>query len=879
MSEPLISVVLTNHDGERFVGKAIQSGLDQTFTDFELIIVDDASTDKSLDVIRSFDDSRIRVWESPVNGHVSYAHNQGNALARGKYIAAMDNDDLWKPEKLAKQIEYMEAHPEAGVCFTSLDFIDENDRPYEDEALKQLYTIHNGSREEWLHTLLVTGNHVANDSSLIRKSVMDAVGNNDLCMLQLHDYDMYVRIAQISDLYIIEEPLMSYRRFEGSGSITSLSENARRAGFEFSRIIGRTVTEMEPELFRRVFAEEMQNPQAETEEEILCEKAILLSSDKLHEDCRLYAFELYEKLLADEKTAAVLWNKYDINQHEAYRLTGQPLLYNRTAEVEHNILQGKYDELLNRYLHLEIDHQQTVGSIYWKMTAPLRKVLRPLKARSEAKKEAKAQAEASIPKPEQSTPEETAAQREETKGDSLLFSVLLVPNEDKEAQKRTVQSLKEQSYPQWELCLAEDKKACLEKAKGDWIVFLEPGDVLSPSALYRMRKAMDDQTDLVYTDDLVLKETGEAEARNKPALNMELLRGENYIGRAAAFHCVLTRKFQDVFDPEDANNYDLILRVAEKARKTEHVPGQLFMLKETKTDPAAGIKALEAHLERAHLQGIVKEGRVPGIYRIAYEISGEPKISIIIPNKDHAEDLKKCVDSIREKTAYPAYEILVVDNGSETKAVKELYAELKKDPGIRVTEYNEKFNFSAVCNRGAAETDGEYILLLNNDTEVISPDWLEQMLTYAQRPDVGAVGAMLYYPDDTVQHGGVVPGTVAATEHYHWHRKRGEAGELNRMCLPQEMMAVTGACLLVRRNAWAKLGGLDETFAVSYNDIDFCLRAREAGLKVIWTPYAELYHHESKSRGTEQDPWKVDAFKREDRRFLKRWGSRIQGWK
>lgn len=871
MGEPLISVVLTNHDGEKFVGKAIRSVLDQTFEDFELIIVDDASTDRSMDVIRIFDDPRIRVWESPVNGHVSYAHNKGNALARGKYIAAMDNDDLWKPEKLAKQAAYMEAHPETGVCFTSLDFIDENDRPYEDEALKQLYTIHNGSREEWLHTLLVTGNHVANDSSLIRKSVMDQVGNNDLCMLQLHDYDMYVKIAQISDLYIIEEPLMSYRRFEGSGSITSVSENARRAGFEFSRIIGRTITEMEPELFKRVFAEEMENLKAETEEEILCEKAILLSSDKLHEDCRLYAFELYEKLLADEKTAAVLWNKYDINQHEAYRLTGQPLLYNHTARAEQSILQGKYDELLNRYQRLEIDHQQTVRSVYWKMTAPLRKVFRPLKARSEAKKEAKAQEEARVPKPEQSTPEEAAAQREETKDDALLFSVLMVSTEDREAEKKTVRSLKEQSCPHWELCQAEGKRACLEKAKGDWIIFLEPGDVLSPSALYRMRKAIDDQTDLVYTDDLLLKDTGEAEARNKPEFNMELLRGENYIGRAAAFHCVLTRKYQDVFDPEDPNNYDLILRVAEKARKAAHVPGQLFMLKETRTEPAAEIKALEAHLERVHLNGTVAEGRVPGTYRITYETAGEPKISIIIPNKDHAEDLKKCVDSIREKTTYPAYEILMVDNGSETEAIRELYEELKKGPGFRVTEYNKKFNFSAACNQGAAETDGEYVLLLNTDTEVISPDWLEQMLAYARRPDVGPVGAMLYYRDDTVQHGGVVPGTVAATEHYNWHRKRGETGELNRMCLPQEMMAVTGACLLTRRDVWEKLGGLDETFAVAYNDIDFCLRAREAGLKVIWTPYAELYHHESKIRGLDTGTRKQEAFMREDRRFRKRW--------
>ena len=266
------------------------------------------------------------------------------------------------------------------------------------------------------------------------------------------------------------------------------------------------------------------------------------------------------------------------------------------------------------------------------------------------------------------------------------------------------------------------------------------------------------------------------------------------------------------------------------------------------------------------------------IFKIRYQIIGSPKISIIIPNKDHVEDLKRCIQSIEEKSTYANYEIIVVENNSTTKEIKDYYELLANDERVKVITYTGRFNYSAINNLGVKHATGEYILLLNNDTQVITVNWLEELLMYAQREDVGAVGAKLYYGDKTIQHAGVVIGLGAhrTAGHTHYKQHRDNLGYMGRLCYAQNVTAVTGACLLVKKALFEKVGGLDESFEISLNDVDFCLKLREEGYLNVFTPFAELYHFESISRGLDDQGEKAARYNEESARFREKWKKQLE---
>lgn len=267
---------------------------------------------------------------------------------------------------------------------------------------------------------------------------------------------------------------------------------------------------------------------------------------------------------------------------------------------------------------------------------------------------------------------------------------------------------------------------------------------------------------------------------------------------------------------------------------------------------------------------------MPTTYHIRYDLTDTPLISILIPNKDHGEDLRRCVESIQRLTTYPNWEIVIIENNSVLPHTYALYEDLKQDERIRVVTWEGGFNYSAINNYGATFAKGEVLVLLNNDTYVITPNWLEEMLMFAQREDVGAVGAMLYYPDDTVQHAGVIVGVGGLADHAHRFYPRNSTGYFNRMVVAQNLSCVTAACLMLRRSVWEQLHGLVEGFVVGLNDVDLCLRLREAGLLVVFTPFAELYHDESKSRGTDNTFEKNQRFFAEKGLFHWHWKTFLQ---
>lgn len=493
--------------------------------------------------------------------------------------------------------------------------------------------------------------------------------------------------------------------------------------------------------------------------------------------------------------------------------------------------------------------------------------------------------------------------------------------------KELLDSIEAQTYDNWELCLADgssnskaenfirdhygndgrirysrlkenlgiagNTNAAVDMASGDYVMLCDHDDLVTPDALYEMAKALNENPDIdiIYSDeDLVNSDTTEfSSPRFKPDFNFDFLRSINYI-----CHIFMVRKtildqvgcFREEYD--GAQDYDFILRCCEKTSRIHHIPKVLYHWRAHENSTAgnpkskeyaiqAGKRALEEHYRRMGMDAVVEYTGIFIMFRTILKVKNHPKVSIIIPTKDHIEDLDKCISSVEEKSTWPEYEIIVVENNSENQETFAYYEKIqKKYSNVRVVVWDGPFNYSAINNFGLKYATGEYYVLLNNDIEVITPEWMEIMLGYCQREDVGIVGAKLYYPDNTVQHAGVVIGVGGFAGHILTQSERKDTGYFGRLQAIQDVSAVTAACLMIKKSVYDEIHGLDEEFEVALNDVDLCLKVREAGKLVVFHPGVEMYHYESKSRGSETSPEKHERFKREIARFRKKWAKILE---
>jgi len=508
----------------------------------------------------------------------------------------------------------------------------------------------------------------------------------------------------------------------------------------------------------------------------------------------------------------------------------------------------------------------------------------------------------------------------------LISIVMPVYNPPLEAFREAVQSVLEQTYNNWELCIlnacvsnlevrgiintfcAQDNRILVKEVKsnlgiagntnvgislaqGEFIAFLDHDDCLAPFALYEIVKALQsfNCADLIYSDEDKISDDGQHRysAFFKPDFSPNMIRSWNYIS-----HFLVIRKsigdhigwIREGF--EGSQDHDLILRVIEQTNNILHiskilyhwraVPGSAASSSDSKPYAIqSGIKAVTEHIKRLGMDGKVEKGLFNFSYKVTYQTINQ-KVSIIIPNQDHEDDLKSCVESIIYKTSYDNYEIIIVENGSSNASTFDLYNKFKQNSKIKVIEWKNPFNYSLVNNFAVQHTTGDIILLLNNDVTVINSDWLERMVEYAQHENIGAVGAKLYYPDDTIQHAGVIVGIGGVAGHTHRSFPRSSYGYFGRLQVVQNLSAVTGACLMVRKNIFEEIHGFDEGYPLAFGDIDFCLRIREKGYLIVWSPFAELYHFESKTRGYEDSPEKLERFEHEMDRFKKRWNKFLE---
>ncbi len=527
----------------------------------------------------------------------------------------------------------------------------------------------------------------------------------------------------------------------------------------------------------------------------------------------------------------------------------------------------------------------------------------------------------------QATAEELNKQRSAVFDNEPLFSII-VPVYKPDAQFFTemVQSVLNQTYSKWELCIADggntmektlksivkndsrvkytalsenlgisgNTNAALELATGDYIVLGDHDDIIRPDALYECARVINENpdVDVIYSDEdkFDCSKNKRVEPNFKPDYNLDFLRSGNYICHLFVFSKELSEKVgRFISEYDGAQDFDMILRCCEQAKHIVHIPKILYSWRihsnSTAGNPEnkmyayeAGKKALEAHLKRAGVKGEVFINRnALGTYRIRYDIVGNPKVSILIPNKDHIDDLDKCLHSITDRQNYTNYEIIIIENNSVEEATFKYYKKIEAEYDcVKVIYWKHEFNYSKINNFGAEHAEGEYLLLLNNDTEMLEEDCLRELLSFGTRPEVGVVGAKLLYEDDTVQHAGIVIGFGGLAAHSFVGNDIEDGGYQLRASLPQDLSAVTGACLLTRRLVYEEAGKMEPELEVAFNDVDYCLKVRDKNYLVVYNPYALLHHYESKSRGNDDTYEKMVRFEKEIEYMREKWSDIIE---
>lgn len=511
----------------------------------------------------------------------------------------------------------------------------------------------------------------------------------------------------------------------------------------------------------------------------------------------------------------------------------------------------------------------------------------------------------------------------------LISIITPVYNTDKYYLEQMIGSVVAQTYKNWELCIADDASSdqetlnildkyeklpnvkivyrkenghiaeasntALSLASGEYIAFLDHDDMLAPHALYAMVEKINENPQLkfIYSDEDKIDVKGVRYFPHfKSGWNPDMFFSQNYI---AHFTMIQTRVIDQIGGfrkgYEGSQDYDLYLRALSDLKKDEigHVPKVLYHWRAIEGSTAfradakpytteAGISALKDYFQSQNETVEVMQGTLPNTYRVNYKLTRKPPlVSLLVPTRDGYDILSKCIQSIFDYTIYPSYEIIIIDNESKDPQTLAYLDTLKAHENVTIVEYHKPFNYSAINNFALQYAKGEIVGLFNNDVEIISAEWLTEMVQHALRPEIGAVGAKLYYEDDTVQHAGVILGIGGVAGHSHKYFPRTAYGYFSRLKIVQNLSAVTGACLVVRKSLYEEVGGLDEeNLTVAFNDVDFCLKLQERGYRNLWTPYVELYHHESKSRGMEDTPEKKQRFHQEVQFMKQKWGDVLE---
>jgi glycosyltransferase involved in cell wall biosynthesis/LmbE family N-acetylglucosaminyl deacetylase len=882
-----VSVIIRTKDRPRSLQAAIVSVATQTHRDIELVVVNDGGAEVG-ELVHQYATGSIckAVYKSlqPGRGRVGAA-NAGLELVTGEYLSFLDDDDFISPEHIAKLVEALASNQSVILAYADTQMVD---------VYGQVLGVFEGAFEPYQ---LIIGNRLPIHAALFRRStVADGGCRFDSRFDVYEDWDFWLQLQARGPFCHVPGVSATYKIDPHSSGVHGISG---QRSLEYVKVRDKWRTLWPDKWLVEAFeaAQEASNLEKKLcELEIVRQKSIRSNrdSDELRSELAACQHELANhkrELAAAKDDLAAVFNS------RAWRLTELP-----RALVTWLRGTKKLDDV-----NVVIDKPAQVITL-----DPYASWISKYDTVSEPQRQSMLAAVSAMRQPP-------------------LISVLLpVYNAPVKFLKCAIESVRTQLYTHWELCIADDAstdrdvKAWLEHyvkldprirvefrtenghiskasntalgmAKGEFVALLDQDDVLPEYALYYVAKAIEAHSDvgIIYSDEDKLDEQeNRCNPYFKPDWNYELFLGQNFICHLGVYRRSLLNHiggFREGF--EGSQDHDLALRCVEHLQPHQiiHIPRILYHWRVHVESTAygidakpyaltAGVQAINDHLMRS-CPGATAE-LIPQIhhYRVHFPIpEPRPSVSIIIPTRNRLDLIRPCIEGVLTKTEYRNFEIVVIDNNSDEADVLRYLRTLEQSKKIRVLRDNRPYNFSALNNAAIAKTDAEFVLLLNNDVMVISPDWLGEMVAVASRPGIGAVGARLWFPDDTLQHGGVLLGLGGVAGHAHLGLKINNSGYFNRASLMQSMSAVTAACLLVRRSIYLEVGGLDEkNLAVAFNDVDFCLKVREAGYRNVWTPFAELYHYESASRGSDQMPAQIDRFLSEVAFMRYKWGSLLQ---
>jgi glycosyltransferase involved in cell wall biosynthesis len=873
-NQPLVSVLIASYNHARFLDETIGSVLAQTYQNWELLITDDASTDDSAAVLRRYAEQhpgRIRVFLHERNRGVSSATNNSLAAARGQYLAILGSDDRMRPGRLAAQVAYLEANPQVGAVFTPVNYIDGDGRQIEPNDDVFGLPIHDLRRQ------LLLRNFLNAPSAMMRREVAAKVGRFNPALDYTQDYDYWLRALDHAELRRLPERLTDYRVHGNNLSVGGAQGLKVASHYESAMVCLRALDRLPPDFFNS-------DPHEARLE--IARHCLLL--DRAYFGRALLAtgtayrlvLEVLDSVPEHDGARRVLKDVYRM-LGDAPRAEGKgsmPLAQWQAGQSAAAAPAGptgeqRYQTWLKKHTLEEIDGQLHAE----RMMIQWRK--RP------------------------------------------LFHFIAIARRGEESRLAdTVDAAAAQLYPDWRLTIVSDAPPPAEFSEvagrlewvstangesitdtvnrvacdieADWVLMARAGDRFAPQLLLAAGDYihLKPAWKLLYTDEDNVDERGERSSpRFKPDFNLDLLRSMPYLGAAVIAERETLAALGGI-RCAGAEIHDLALRVldAHGENAIGHIADVLWHTPAGRSpdyDEAVGRMAVAEHLARRGIAATVEASYQPGTFRVVYPLDGSPRVSIIVPTRDKLDCLKPCLESVLAKTAWPNYELIVVDNQSEepeTLAFLEQFVACNPNR-VRVLRYDHPFNYAAISNMAARAASGEYLVLLNNDTQVLHGDWLERMLRHASRPEVGTVGVRLIYPETRkLQHAGVIVGMVCVADHvYNGRIGLDEPGYMGRAQVDQNFSAVTAACLMIRKSVYEQIGGMDEEgLKVLFNDVDLCLKVGEAGHKIVWTPHVTLAHHGSASiKRDAQDAARQEAgLKRAEReRFVmqERWLPRL----
>ena len=918
----LVSVIIPFYNSSKTILETLQSVEKQTYPAIEIIVVNDGSDEENRQYLKQImtDYPHVQLVEQNNKG-LPAARNAGARVARGVYFTFLDSDDIIKPDYLRACVEALHTHPRAKLAYTRAEFFGARTGEF-------LLAPYDGIKS------LLQGNRIPNAVALQHSKDFWEVGGFDESFRTHEDWEYWIRLLQDDNAEVICVPdiLFMYRKHDdGSSLIDQLEREPKAIQSDWQRIY---------EKHRQLYLQyglgfhDLAASLNKQEEQIkhLGMQVSILEQDNgslqdtinvLYQvrDFQEHQYQKYKRLWAVTLVKPLIKIEQGLSSVNVYR-KGFYILAKEKGSIgkayQHlrrmRKMNPNEDKPVKRYLRNLVAQKKTGSTVPWHVPAFFD--ITDTKAY-----------QSWIQRNDTRTEDDFKRMQHEI-GAFLhqpLVSILMpVYNVDSKWLILAIDSVRDQVYENWELCISDDAspnpdiRSVLEKymqlderikvvfrernghisensnsalalASGEWLALMDHDDVLPNHALYEVVKAIHKSPDaaLIYSDEDKIDEKGRRFMPHfKSDFNLDLLYGQNYISHLGVYRTDIAKAIGGFRKGlEGSQDYDFLLRYLLKIDPSQiiHIPKVLYHWRAIEGSTAlssgeksytteAGVKALQNYFAQLHADVSVGRGKADNLYRVQWNLTYEPLVSLIIPTKNGYEVTKQAIDSILNKTTYAHYEILLVDNNSDDPKALAYFDELSQHEKITVLRYPHPFNYSAINNFAVQHARGEVIGLINNDVEVIDGGWLTEMVSQAMRPDIGCVGAMLYYPNDTIQHAGVVIGINGVAGHSHKHYPKSHLGYFSRLFVAQDLLAVTAACLLLRKTTFDEVGGLNERdLTVAFNDVDLCLKVHKAGYRNLWTPYAELYHHESISRGREDNPEKIARFKREVDYMLNTW--------